>query len=84
MLEQLIMEGIYLGRILLAGVCGGIIGYERQNRRKTAGLRTHVIVAVSSALMVLLSKYGFQDVVGEYVRVDPSRVASGAVTALFS
>ena len=67
---------------LIAGVCGGIIGYERQNRRKIAGLRTHVIVAVSSALMILLSKYGFQDVVGQYVNVDPSRVASGVVTAI--
>ncbi|MCI8484365.1 MAG: MgtC/SapB family protein [Lachnospiraceae bacterium] len=69
-------------RILLAGVCGGIIGYERESRKKTAGLRTHVIVAVSSALMILLSKYGFQDVVGQYVRVDPSRIASGAVAAI--
>ena len=74
-------ELIYLGRILLAGICGGIIGYERQSRRKIAGLRTHVIVAVSAALMMILSKYGFQDTLGECVKLDPSRVASGVVTA---
>lgn len=72
----------WLARILLAGFCGGLIGYERESRKKTAGLRTHVIVAVSSALMIVLSKYGFQDVVGQYVRVDPSRIASGTVAAI--
>lgn len=69
-------------RIILAGICGGAIGYERESRKKTAGLRTHVIVAVSSALMIVLSKYGFNDVLGQYVRLDPSRVAAGTVTAI--
>lgn len=69
-------------RIVLAGVCGGAIGYERESRKKTAGLRTHVIVAVSSALMIVLSKYGFEDVLGQYVRLDPSRIAAGTVTAI--
>lgn len=69
-------------RIILAGICGGAIGYERESRNKTAGLRTHVIVAVSSALMIVLSKYGFQDVLGKYVRLDPSRIAAGTVTAI--
>ncbi len=41
-----------------------------------------MIVAVSSALMIVLSKYGFQDVVGQYVRVDPARIAAGAVAAI--
>lgn len=72
----------WMVRILLAGLCGGIIGYERESRKKTAGLRTHVIVAVSAALLIVLSKYGFQDVVGPFVRVDPSRIASGTVAAI--
>ena len=72
----------WIVRILLAGACGGMIGYERESRKKSAGLRTHVIVAVSSALMTVLSKYGFQDVVGEFVRVDPARIAAGTVAAL--
>ncbi|EOS27703.1 hypothetical protein C806_00150 [Lachnospiraceae bacterium 3-1] len=81
-MTDVIQQLEWMARILLAGVCGGIIGYERESRRKTAGLRTHVIVAVSSALMIILSKYGFQDVTGPYVRADPSRMASGAVAAI--
>lgn len=67
----------WMGRILLAGCCGGAIGYERESRKKTAGIRTHVIVAVSSALMIILSKYGFQDVTGQFVRADPSEWRRG-------
>ncbi len=81
-MAYLIQQLEWMARILLAGLCGGLIGYERESRKKTAGLRTHVIVAVSSALMIVLSKYGFQDVVGQYVRVDPSRIASGTVAAI--
>ena len=82
-MAYLIQQLEWMARILLAGLCGGLIGYERESRKKTAGLRTHVIVAVSSALMIVLSKYGFQDVVGQYVRVDPSRIASGTVAAIW-
>ncbi len=78
MMQQLEM----MVRIILAGICGGAIGYERESRNKAAGLRTHVIVAVSSALMIVLSKYGFEDVLGQYVRLDPSRIAAGTVTAI--
>ena len=49
---------------------------------KAAGSKTHVIVAVSSALMIIISKYGFYDVLGEYIKLDPSRVAAGVVTAI--
>lgn len=81
-LEAVAAQLEWLLRILIAGICGGLIGYERETRRKTAGLRTHVIVAVSSALMIIISKYGFYDVLDEYVRLDPSRVAAGTVTAI--
>lgn len=79
---DIIQQLEWMVRILFAGLCGGIIGYERESRKKTAGLRTHVIVAVSAALLIVLSKYGFQDVVGPFVRVDPSRIASGTVAAI--
>lgn len=72
----------FMTRIVLAAFCGGLIGYERESRKKTAGLRTHVIVAISSALMIVLSKYGFNDVLGQYVSLDPSRIAAGTVTAI--
>lgn len=69
-------------RILLAGFLGSLLGYERQSRHKLAGIRTHVIISVAAALMTILSKYGFHGVLGEFVRVDPSRVASSVVAAI--
>ncbi|MGG7177243.1 MgtC/SapB family protein [Clostridium paraputrificum] len=70
-------------RILIAGVCGGLIGYERRNRLKEAGIRTHIIVAFASALMMIVSKYGFDDILGEVgVGLDPSRIASIVVSGV--
>ena len=77
-----------VGRIVLAGLCGAIIGYERKNRRKEAGIRTHIIVALSSALMMIISKYAFFDLVdgklfpGIEIKLDPSRMAQGIVTGV--
>ena len=75
-------ELMMIGRLLIAGLCGGVIGHERENRRKPAGVRTHTVVGVASALMMLISKYGFNDVLNEYTKLDPSRVAAGVVTAI--
>ena len=72
-------ELMMIGRLLIAGLCGGVIGHERENRRKPAGVRTHTVVGVASALMMLISKYGFNDVLNEYTKLDPSRVAAGLV-----
>lgn len=69
-------------RIAISAVCGGVIGLERERRFKSAGIRTHLIVALSAALMTVLSKYGFSDVVGGGVNVDASRVAAGVVCAI--
>lgn len=76
------LQLLYAGRMILAGICGAAIGYERENRQKPAGVRTHVIVGVTSALMMLTSKYGFSDVLSEAVKLDPSRMAAGVVTAI--
>ncbi len=74
---------IMILRLLLAGLCGGVIGYERESKQKPAGMRTHILVGVASALMMEISKYGFNDVlVPEVVRLDPSRVSAGVVTAI--
>lgn len=83
-MTELILSTLeYFLRIILAGICGGIIGYERKNRGKGAGVRTHVIVAIASALMMLISKYGFNDLAfGEDFRLDPSRVASQIVSGV--
>lgn len=70
-------------RIILAGVCGGIIGVERTLRQKDAGFRTHIIVAIGASLMMIISKYGFLDIVFlDSVQVDVSRVASNIITGI--
>jgi len=72
----------YILRVLLAGICGMLVGMERKNRAKEAGTRTHFVVACGAALIMVISKYAFFDMIasGAYgdveVRLDPSRVAS--------
>lgn len=57
----MVMELLYILRMVIAGVCGFLIGLERKNRAKEAGIRTHCVVACASALMMIISKYGFMD-----------------------
>lgn len=76
-------EWIYLMRILIACLCGALIGLEREKRSKNAGVRTHILVSLASALMMIVSKYGFFDViVTEGITIDASRIAAGVVTAI--
>ncbi|MBO5059910.1 MAG: MgtC/SapB family protein [Clostridia bacterium] len=77
-------QAVFFVRLLLACVCGGMIGYERTNRGKGAGIRTHVIVALASALMMLVSKYGFTDMVdyGAMKMSDGSRIAAQVVSGV--
>ena len=76
----------FLIRIVVSAVLGIIIGMERTHRQKEAGIRTHCLVAVASALFMILSKYSFLDVVelgavgGK--GVDPSRIASQVVSGI--
>ena len=65
-------------RILIAAICGCCIGYERSSRNKGAGIRTHAILALGSALMVLISKYGFCD----FKNIDGSRLAAQIVSGV--
>lgn len=69
-------------RILLAVVCGGVIGIERSHRQKGAGIRTHIIIAVGAAVMMIVSKYGFYDVMKDGFSADPSRIASNIMTGM--
>ena len=70
-------------RIAVACLCGAAIGYERSVRQKDAGIRTHIIVALGAALMMIVSKYGFFDVViHDSVQVDASRIASTITTGI--
>ncbi|MBQ0072046.1 MAG: MgtC/SapB family protein [Spirochaetales bacterium] len=73
----------FLIRLLIAACCGAAIGWEREKRLKSAGLRTHMLVAVAATLMILISKYGFLDIVYlSSVQVDASRMAAGVVQAI--
>ena len=63
-------------RLALAGVLGGVIGAEREYRGKVAGTRTHLLVALGSALMLLVSQHGFG------AQGDPGRVAAQIVSGI--
>jgi putative Mg2+ transporter-C (MgtC) family protein len=71
-----------LGELALAFALSSLIGLEREWRQKAAGLRTHTLVGFGAALFVLVSKYGFTDVLGSRVVLDPSRVAAQVVTGV--
>lgn len=67
----------------IAFVLAALIGLERELRAKSAGLRTHTLVGIGAALFVLISKYGFADVLGaSHVSLDPSRIAANIVTGI--
>ncbi len=63
-------------RIFLAGICGFLIGFERKNRAKGAGIRTHFVVAAASALIMSISIYGFGG------NGDPARMAAQIVSGI--
>jgi putative Mg2+ transporter-C (MgtC) family protein len=69
-----------LARLGVAAGLGGVIGLERELDEKAAGLRTHMLVSVGSALFTLVGAYGFSDFPA--VRVDPTRVAAQVVTGI--
>lgn len=68
----------YFIRILLAGICGSVIGLERRKRFKDAGIRTHLILAIGCAVIMIVSKYAFADTL-DY---DAARVASNIITGV--
>ena len=71
------------GELGLALVLSTLIGLEREFRAKSAGLRTHTLVGVAAALIMLVSKYGFGDILMKYeVVLDPSRVAAQIVSGI--
>lgn len=73
----------YVIRIFVAAMLGGVIGFEREYRAKEAGFRTHFLVAMGSALFMILSQYGFDGQIGTpTISLDPSRIASQVVTGI--
>ncbi len=70
-------------RLIAASLMGVVIGLEREYRSKEAGYRTHFLVALGSALMMIVSQYGFDDVLSkDLVRLDPSRLAAQVVSGI--
>ncbi|MFR1973946.1 MAG: MgtC/SapB family protein [Oscillospiraceae bacterium] len=71
-------------RIVLAAILGALVGLERSKRQKEAGVRTHCIIACTSALFMILSKYAFVDLVGvNGLRgADPARIAAQVVSGI--
>lgn len=69
-------------RLLIAALAGSVIGYERERLQWAAGLRTHMLVCVGSCLIVIVSAYGFSEVLGPHVVLDPSRIAAQVVSGI--
>lgn len=70
-------------RLLLASLFGALIGLDREYRAKEAGLRTHFLVCLGSALFMIVSQHGFGDLAGlPGVGLDPSRVAAQVVSGI--
>jgi putative Mg2+ transporter-C (MgtC) family protein len=72
-------------RLMFACALGGLIGFERELRDREAGIRTHLLVSLGSALFTIVSAYGFHEFLtggGAVVRADPSRIAAQIVTGI--
>lgn len=77
------MTAAFISRLALSGLLGALVGLEREFRAKEAGFRTHFLVAVGSTLIMLISKYGFSDVLHQdHMALDPSRVAAQVVSGI--
>lgn len=82
--NNIAMTTEFILRLFIAAMLGGIIGLEREYRAKEAGFRTHFLVALGSALFMILSEYGFNTVLSQlnHASFDPSRIASQVVTGI--
>lgn len=70
-------------RLALASLFGALIGLERERKDWAAGLRTHMMVCVGSCLIMIVSAFGFTDILGtEHVALDPSRIAAQVISGI--
>lgn len=73
----------FVWRLVLAAIFGTIIGLDREYREKEAGFRTHFLVSLGSALMMIVSQYGFSEILThDGVSIDPSRIAAQVVSGI--
>lgn len=72
-----------ISRLVLAAVLGGVVGANRERRDWAAGLRTHMLVSVGAAMAIIVSAFGFKDVLGTpAVILDPSRIAAQVISGI--
>ena len=69
-------------RLVIAAFAASVVGIERERLQWAAGLRTHMLVCVGSCLVIIVSVFGFDDVLGEHVVLDPSRIAAQVVSGI--
>lgn len=70
-------------RLLLAALFGGLVGLERERKSWAAGMRTHMMVCVGAALIMIVSAFGFSDILGTpNVTLDPSRIAAQVISGI--
>lgn len=73
----------FILRLVVAGLLGAIIGLDREIRAKEAGFRTHFLVSLGSALIMIVSQYGFSQIATmQNVSFDPSRVGAQVVSGI--
>ena len=70
-----------IARLVFAALCGGLIGIEREAKRRAAGFRTHILVAVGSTLVMMTSKFVFLEYQG-IVTVDPTRLGAQVISGI--
>lgn len=68
-------------KLLLASVLGGIIGYQRESSHRPAGLRTHILVCIGSALVMITSEYIFRMYEGQ-TTMDPARLGAQVISGI--
>ncbi|TGB00945.1 MgtC/SapB family protein [Halobacillus salinus] len=75
---------LYAVRLLSAIALCGLIGFEREIKNQSAGFRTHILVGVGACMMMLLSLYGFEDVIDkhDHIRFDPARIPSYVISGI--
>lgn len=78
------VEWTFIFRLCVAAACGTVIGLDREYRVKEAGFRTHFLVALGSALMMIVSQYGFEELLASHegLRFDPGRIAAQVVSGI--
>ena len=80
----MLTSGEIILRLLLGTLFGGVIGFERQVHGRPAGFRTHILVCIAAVLIMLVSEYYqyLSSIDPSYIRIDPGRIAAGALAGV--